>query len=369
MHADTDFIPGPGLLHTTFIALQPVTRALGPTRFLPGTHAARAPHAALEAMGDVTGLRRTRDAPPPPSFVSLLSTGDASLYDGKILHCGGANSWRQPSWRQPSRGSTTYVSERRPHLPGRQPSLLAAADRGRPRRVCRKRAPSVASQPASGDGMRVLFCSVLKVPSWWCQRWLPRLPGTHGFGAGLLLHFQRSASAAQTPVAACSATVHRCQGRPLPFCQHRAQVLHDFPPRRPPRGVRSSALDPRKVRRARAIGHAARPAAAESCHKRCLTGQLAAFLSSFATLSRPVRGLNPLGSFREENAFRLGERRHGLSHRCKAGRARRTHVDVLRVGWRPLGRSRDRRCCCAACNAAVVCRACCTSCARVKPTR
>ena len=186
MHADTDFIPGPGLLHTTFIALQPVTRALGPTRFLPGTHAARAPHAALEAMGDVTGLRRTRDAPPPPSFVSLLSTGDASLYDGKILHCGGANSWRQPSWRQPSRGSTTYVSERRPHLPGRQPSLLAAADRGRPRRVCRKRAPSVASQPASGDGMRVLFCSVLKVPSWWCQRWLPRLPGTHGFGAGLL---------------------------------------------------------------------------------------------------------------------------------------------------------------------------------------
>ena len=72
VHADTDFAPGPGLLHTTFVALQPVTRALGPTRFLPGTHATRAPHEALEAMGDVTGLRRTRDAPPPPSLVSLL---------------------------------------------------------------------------------------------------------------------------------------------------------------------------------------------------------------------------------------------------------------------------------------------------------
>ena len=160
MHADTDFVPGPGLLHTTFIALQPVTRALGPTRFLPGTHAAAAPHAALEAMGDVTGLRRTRDAPPPPSFVSLLSTGDASLYDGKILHCGGANSWRQPSWREPSRGkqrgSATYFFERRRHPSGRQPSLLAAADRGR-RSVRRRRAPSEASQQSSGDGMRVLF--------------------------------------------------------------------------------------------------------------------------------------------------------------------------------------------------------------------
>ena len=183
MHADTDFVPGPGLLHTTFIALQPVTRALGPTRFLPGTHAAAAPHAALAAMGDVTGLRRTRDAPPPPSLVALLRTGDASLYDGKILHCGGANSWRQCNgnvtvrsynnvtamWRQHSRrqpsrgkqrgkqrGSATYASERRPHLSGRQPSLLAAADRGR-RRVYPRRAPTKGSQQSSGDGMRVLF--------------------------------------------------------------------------------------------------------------------------------------------------------------------------------------------------------------------
>ena len=204
MHADTDFVPGPGLLHTTFVALQPVTRALGPTRFLPGTHAARAPHAALEAMGDVTGLRRTRDAPPPPSLVALLSTGDASLYDGKILHCGGANSWRQPSWRDASRGrqrgSTTYVSERRPHLPGRQPSLLAAANRGRRRRrVCRRKAPSyilapsVASQPASGDGMRVLLCSVLNVPSRWRQR--AGCPGSLGRTALGLLYSTHSREA------------------------------------------------------------------------------------------------------------------------------------------------------------------------------
>jgi len=284
VHADTDFVPGPGLLHTTFIALQPVTRALGPTRFLPGTHAARAPHAALEAKGDVTGLRRTRDAPPPPSFLSLLGTGEASLYDGKILHCGGANSWGRPSrpeaGRGRQRGRTTYASERRPRprLPGRQPSLLAAADRGR-RRVCRRRAPSVATQPgAEGDGMRVLFCSVLRVLSRWyrtlrlgratacCSGCL----GCAALGRGCSAHSRRSASAAQAPVAASSATptpVPRSPTSLLPT--HHAQVLYDVPPRRPPRGFRPSALYPRKVRRARAIGHAARPAAAGSRHERC----------------------------------------------------------------------------------------------------
>jgi len=131
VHADTDLVvdadgllgaaaaPPPPLLLTAFVALQPVTRAMGPTRFLPRTHVDAAAHAALAARGDATGLLCAAargsggddgggggddggggggDAPaggaaaaPAPSRVGLLDTGDATLYDGRLLHCGGAN--------------------------------------------------------------------------------------------------------------------------------------------------------------------------------------------------------------------------------------------------------------------------------------
>jgi len=68
VHADCDGAPNPPLLFTCFVALQPVTRALGPTRWLPTTHCDAAAHMAVNAHGD------------------------ASLYDGRILHCGGTNS-------------------------------------------------------------------------------------------------------------------------------------------------------------------------------------------------------------------------------------------------------------------------------------
>jgi len=92
VHADCDGAPNPPLLFTCFVALQPVTRALGPTRWLPTTHCDAAAHMAVNAHGDATVLRGADGTSPPLSRVGLLSTGDASLYDGRILHCGGTNS-------------------------------------------------------------------------------------------------------------------------------------------------------------------------------------------------------------------------------------------------------------------------------------
>ena len=75
--------------------MQPISRALGPTRFVPFTHTDAEAHAALETHGDVIGLARvpTGERPwrqpgstdgslPPRSYVALLQTGDVSLYDG-----------------------------------------------------------------------------------------------------------------------------------------------------------------------------------------------------------------------------------------------------------------------------------------------
>ena len=92
IHADCDGAPNPPLLHTAFVALQPVSRELGPTRWLPHTHSDSDTHAAVNAHGDATILRATDGISPPVSVVGLLDTGDASLYDGRILHCGGANT-------------------------------------------------------------------------------------------------------------------------------------------------------------------------------------------------------------------------------------------------------------------------------------
>ena len=98
VHADATWTPSP-LLLTSFVALQPVERAMGPTRFLPGTHAEPSP-AATVAAADATHLRSGGGAGgygdcgggvPPASCVALLDTGDAALYDGRTLHCGGAN--------------------------------------------------------------------------------------------------------------------------------------------------------------------------------------------------------------------------------------------------------------------------------------
>ena len=90
VHADAVWTPRP-LLLTAFVALQPVTRAMGPTRFLPRTHVDPAPAAALRDGGDVSDVPLPPGARAPPSRVALLDAGDAALYDGRLLHCGGAN--------------------------------------------------------------------------------------------------------------------------------------------------------------------------------------------------------------------------------------------------------------------------------------
>jgi hypothetical protein len=85
--------------------MQPISRALGPTRFVPFTHTDAEAHAALESHGDVIGLARvpTGERPwrqpgstdgslPPRSYVALLQTGDVALYDGRTFHSGGANT-------------------------------------------------------------------------------------------------------------------------------------------------------------------------------------------------------------------------------------------------------------------------------------
>ena len=85
--------------------MQPISRALGPTRFVPFTHTDEEAHAALESHGDVIGLASvpkgerpwrqpgsTDGALPPRSYVALLQTGDVAVYDGRTFHSGGANT-------------------------------------------------------------------------------------------------------------------------------------------------------------------------------------------------------------------------------------------------------------------------------------
>lgn len=81
------------VLHTAFVALQPISRDLGPTRFIPHTHTDQEAHAAHVAHGDATILRSgSQGGSPMPSQVGLLDTGDVALYDARLFHCGSANT-------------------------------------------------------------------------------------------------------------------------------------------------------------------------------------------------------------------------------------------------------------------------------------
>ena len=73
-------------LLTVFVSLQEVTPEMGGTVFLPATHTAEK-HDEFACIGDPrdTLLRTT------PTVVGLLGPGDASLYDSRVFHCGGAN--------------------------------------------------------------------------------------------------------------------------------------------------------------------------------------------------------------------------------------------------------------------------------------
>ena len=92
LHADTLW-NADGCLFTSFVALQQVAREIGPTRFLRGTHTAKA-HAAFDdaCTPDAIGAYLGSEQLSGRAACGLLETGDATLYDGRLLHGGSANT-------------------------------------------------------------------------------------------------------------------------------------------------------------------------------------------------------------------------------------------------------------------------------------
>lgn len=91
LHADTLFSAEP-CLFTAFVALQPVTREMGPTCFVPASHTREA-DAAMRTPDPEKG-----EAGAGAQFLAgaaaklgCMDTGDATLYDSRLLHAGGPN--------------------------------------------------------------------------------------------------------------------------------------------------------------------------------------------------------------------------------------------------------------------------------------
>ena len=84
VHPDTNYRRDRCVL-TSFVALQDVTADMGPTIFIPGSHTASA-HLAFRDAGERGG-----PALAAPNRVATLSAGDATLFDSRLLHCGGGN--------------------------------------------------------------------------------------------------------------------------------------------------------------------------------------------------------------------------------------------------------------------------------------
>ena len=72
-------------LLTVFIALQDIASPMGPTTFIPKTHTA-ASHAKFDDISQRDAFLQNSS-----SVVALLKSGDASLFDSRTMHCGGAN--------------------------------------------------------------------------------------------------------------------------------------------------------------------------------------------------------------------------------------------------------------------------------------
>jgi len=84
VHPDTAYRRDP-TVYTTFVALQDVTRDMGPTLFIPETNTARA-HAEFRDGAERGGLALARG-----NEVALISRGDATMFDSRTLHCGMEN--------------------------------------------------------------------------------------------------------------------------------------------------------------------------------------------------------------------------------------------------------------------------------------
>jgi len=72
-------------LYTVFIALQDITHEMGPTMFLPRTNTEDA-HDRYNNIPERDSFLESSS-----SVAALLNTGDASLFDSRTMHCGGAN--------------------------------------------------------------------------------------------------------------------------------------------------------------------------------------------------------------------------------------------------------------------------------------
>ena len=92
LHSDTIPSDGPQLL-TAFVALQEVAPHMGPTRFLPCTHAGPFSTSAQRAAArNEPGFCEQAES------VSALhmNVGDCTLYDSRLLHCGGPHRSPHP---------------------------------------------------------------------------------------------------------------------------------------------------------------------------------------------------------------------------------------------------------------------------------
>ncbi|KAJ1639288.1 hypothetical protein T492DRAFT_938529 [Pavlovales sp. CCMP2436] len=87
LHADTLWSPKP-CLFTAFVALQSVTREMGPTVFLTRSHEAEE-HKRCSAMA--AGGAGAEPLEGAAAELGIMEAGDATLYDSRVLHAGGAN--------------------------------------------------------------------------------------------------------------------------------------------------------------------------------------------------------------------------------------------------------------------------------------
>jgi ectoine hydroxylase-related dioxygenase (phytanoyl-CoA dioxygenase family) len=93
LHADynyqPDFTPVLPPALTCFVALQDVDANMGPTTFLPQSATSLHHQEIFDRQFDYSsegGLLAES-----PNMLSLLMTGDCSIYNPMLLHCGGAN--------------------------------------------------------------------------------------------------------------------------------------------------------------------------------------------------------------------------------------------------------------------------------------
>ena len=92
IHTDTGPSETPQLL-TTFVALQDVDAAMGPTAFLPGTHRKPEAGAALAEPERRSALLRRG-----PMRLGVMPAGACTLYDSRLLHAGGPNETPHGRW-------------------------------------------------------------------------------------------------------------------------------------------------------------------------------------------------------------------------------------------------------------------------------